>query len=130
LEKKMPEEHLLELKLLIAKELQKKDFSRAKTVAILNFLRNYVLFENPELNRKFDNGLRPDSKNKVMNTIEFIRMEGIEEGRAEKEISIVKKLLALTDFSDDKIAELAGVSMEFVNDVREGKDIMSEYRLY
>jgi hypothetical protein len=86
LEERVPEEDLLEVKLLIAKELRSKGFSRAKTLAILNFLRNYVLFENPELNCKFDDGLRPDDKNDVMNTIEFIRMEGREEGRTEKEI--------------------------------------------
>jgi len=122
LEERVPEEDLLEVKLLIAKELRSKGFSRAKTLAILNFLRNYVLFENPELNCKFDDGLRPDDKNDVMNTIEFIRMEGREEGRTEKEIIFVKKLLTSTEFSDDKIADLADVSVEFVKEIREGKE--------
>lgn len=61
---------LLELKLLIAKELQSKGFSRAKTLAVLGFLRNYVLFEDPELNLKFDERLRPDNKNDAMNMME------------------------------------------------------------
>jgi len=125
LEEKIPEEDLLELKLLIANELRAKGFGRAKTLAILGFLRNYVLFENPELNRKFDEGLRSADKYKVMNMIEYLRMEfreeAREEGRTEKEISVVKKLLAYTDFSDDKIAELADVSVAFVKEVREGK---------
>lgn len=60
-----------------------------------------------------------------MNTIEYIRMEGKEEGlvegRIEKEISVVRELLVSTDFSDAKIADLAGVSVAFVNEVREGK---------
>jgi hypothetical protein len=33
--------------------------------------------------RKFDGGLRPNDKNNAMNTIEYIRMEGKEEGLAE-----------------------------------------------
>jgi hypothetical protein len=57
-----------------------------------------------------------------MNTIEFIRMEGREEGRTEKEIIFVKKLLTSTEFSDDKIADLADVSVEFVKEIREGKE--------
>lgn len=60
-----------------------------------------------------------------MNTIEYLRMdgkeEGLEEGRIEKEIIFVKNLLSATDFSDDKIAGLADVSVEFVKEVREGK---------
>ncbi|HVW62372.1 MAG TPA: hypothetical protein VHC48_20110, partial [Puia sp.] len=110
MEKKIPGEDLLQLKLLIARELQRKGFGRAKTLAILNFLRNYILFENPELNLKFDEGLRPNDKFNAMNTIEYLRMEGkeegLEEGRIEKEIIFVRKLLAATDFSDEKIADL------------------------
>jgi hypothetical protein len=125
LEKKIPGEDLLQLKLLIARELQRKGFGRAKTLAILNFLRNYILFENPELNLKFDEGLRPNDKFNAMNTIEYLRMEGkeegLEEGRIEKEIIFVRKLLAATDFSDEKIADLADVSLEFVKEVRKGK---------
>jgi hypothetical protein len=44
-----------------------------------------------------------------------------EEGRTEKEISVVQKLLVSTDFSDVRIADLAGVSVTFVKEVREGK---------
>jgi hypothetical protein len=121
LENKIPEGDLLQLKVLIAKELQNKGFGRTKTLAVLGFLRNYVLFENTELNLKFDQGLRPDNKYDAMNMMEYLRMDAKEEGRIQKEISFVKNLLAATDFSDEKIADLADVSLEFVKEVREGK---------
>jgi len=125
LEKKIPEEKLLKLKLLIANELQEKGFGRATTLAILNFLRNYILFDNAEMNRKFDEGIRPNDKYSVMNTVEFIKMEGREEGReegrTEKEVSVVRNLLVTTDFSDERIAFIADVTTDFVKEIRQGE---------
>lgn len=121
LEERIPEEDLLELKLLIANRLQEKGFGKVKTRAILNFLRNYVLFENPEMNRKFDQRFELNDKYSVMNTLEYVRMEGKEEGVTEARLAVVKNLIATTEFSDDRIASIAGVSGAFVKDVRQGK---------
>jgi hypothetical protein len=115
LEGKIPEEDLLELKLLIANRLQKKGFGKVKTLAILNFLRNYVLFDKSEMNRKFDQELKQDDKYTVMNTVEYIRMEAKEE----TQISVIKNMIATTEFSDELIASFVGVSVDFVKQVRE-----------
>lgn len=47
--------------------------------------------------------------------------EAREEGRTEKEISVVRNLLDETTFPDKKIADIAGVSEAFVKEVRRGK---------
>ena len=46
--------------------------------------------------------------------------KGIEKGRQEAQRAIVANLLAGTEFSDDKIASLANVSVDFVEQVRKG----------
>jgi len=64
-----------------------------------------------------------------MGIIEYIRQQRLEEAqevareeaRTEKEISVVKNLLSDTDFSTGKIAAIAGVSIEFVEKIRQGK---------
>jgi len=53
LEEKIPEKELLERKLLIAKELLRRGYTERKVRAIMVFLRSYVLFEDPEMNRIF-----------------------------------------------------------------------------
>jgi len=141
LEGKIPEDDLLELKLLIANRLQKKGFGKVKTLAILNFLRNYVLFDNSEMNRKFDQRLKVNDKYTVMNTVEYIRMEAKEEakeefkeefmaakkellaeGRKEGLTSAANNMITTTEFSDELIASLIGVSVDFVKDIRQGKN--------
>src|SRR5258708_31627519 len=52
---KIPEKELLEQKLLVAKLLLgKKQFSHKKIRLILNFLRNYIVFDKKETNRIFN----------------------------------------------------------------------------
>jgi hypothetical protein len=121
-EEKVSEEELLNFKLLAARKLQEKGFPMEKIRAIFNFLRNYVLFEKPETYRKFDNLFKETDKNNVMNTVEYIKMEGREEGIAEgKEkaaMAFVENLLKGSEFTVDKIASLANVSVEFVKEVK------------
>lgn len=125
LEEKIPEEDLLELKLLIANKLQEKGFGKVKTMAVFNFLRNYVLFENPEMNRKFDEQVKLNDKYNIMDTLEYVRNEakeeGLEEGQAKNQIAVVKNMVAAKEFSDEKIASIVGVSVDFVKEVRQGK---------
>jgi len=115
LEEKIPEDDLLALKLLIANKLQEKGFGKVKTRAILNFLRNYVLFENPGMNRKFDEQVKLNDKYNIMDTLEYVRMEAKEENQ----ITVVKNLITTTEFSDERIASIVGVSVSFVKEVRQ-----------
>jgi hypothetical protein len=96
-----------------------------KTLAILNFLRNYVLFDSSEMNRKFDQRFKLNDKYTVMNTVEYIRMEAKEEflaqGRTEGLTSVVNNMMATTEFSDEMIASLTGVPVDFVKEIRQEK---------
>jgi hypothetical protein len=132
-EGKMPEEELLNFKLLAARRLQEKGFPMEKIRAIFNFLRNYVLFEKPETNRKFEKLVGQTDKSSVMNTVEYLRMEGREEGievgielgKEQATAAIVENLLKGSEFTVDKIASLANVTEGFVNMV---KDKLKETR--
>lgn len=117
LEGEIPEQELLNRKLLIAKELLKKGYTERKVRAIMVFLKSYVLFEDPEMNRIFTEEVRSYDKNNVMGTIEYVRMEAKEESQ----ITVVKNLIATTEFSDERIASLVGVSVAFVEEVRKNK---------
>ena len=76
------------------------------------------------MNRKFDELLRQTDKTNFMNTEEYLKMEareeGMAEGRTEIQMNVVRNLLLSTDFSDLKIADIAGVSEQFVEEIREG----------
>ena len=113
-EGKLPEDELLNNKLLAARKLTEKGFGMEKIRAIFNFLRNYVLFEKPETNRRFDNLFKETDKTSVMNTVEYLKMEGKEEAAT----AFVENLLKGSDFVVEKIASLANVSVEFVNKVK------------
>ena len=74
------------------------------------------------MNRIFDRQIKQTDKASVMNTVEYIKMEGREEGRAEgKEETtrfIIENLLRNSDYPVEKIASSCGVSIEFVHDVK------------
>ncbi len=81
LEGKIPEQELLERKLLIAKRLLKKGYAARKVRAIMSFLKNYVLFEDPEMNRIFREEISSYDKSDAMNMTDYERMIGAEEAQ-------------------------------------------------
>ena len=121
LEEKIPEQELLERKLLIAKDLLKKGYKERKVRAIMVFLENYVLFEEPEMNRTFTEQVRSYDKSNIMNLDEYLKMEGREEGRMQTETSVVLNLLTKSNFSDEQIADIVEVSVAFVEEVKKTK---------
>ena len=116
-EGRVPEDELLNAKLLTARKLTEKGFDMVKIRAIFNFLRNYVLFEKPETNLKFDKLFEQKDKPSFMNTDEYLIMEAKEEATA----AFIRNLLKETDFSVEKIASFANVTVEFVNEVKDNK---------
>jgi hypothetical protein len=114
LEGKIPELELLERKILIARRLLRKGFPTQKLRAIMKFLKNYVLFEDSEMDRIFTERIITQNKTHIMGIDEYIRMEAIEEAQE----SFVKNLLMGLDLPDEKIASLANVTVEFVNEVK------------
>jgi hypothetical protein len=128
LEGKIPEQDLLDRKVLIASKLLKKGFSKRKIRAILVFLESYVLFEDPEMNRNFTERIQSHDKNNIMGIDEYVKMvareegleEGIAEGRKAEKMEVVKRLLADKEFAIKKIAAIAGVSVDFVKTLKSG----------
>lgn len=136
---------MLEHKLKVARILKEKMtvYGEKKTKAILVFLNNYVTFTNPEINRKF-----MEETDKIFGTTnamgiieqlaEIKHKEGMAEGHKEgmaeghkegveaglKEgvgeglAKAARLLLAHTEYSPEKIAELVGVSLAVVEKER------------
>lgn len=117
LEKKIPEWDLLEKKVMLANDLLMRPFPKHKIRAIFNFLQSYVLFEEPEMNRKFVERTESPEKTTTMNMTDFVRMEAREEGQMEEREKLAKRLLANTEFSVEKIAELVGVPLAEVEEL-------------
>ena len=129
---------LLEKKLLIVKLLKERMaiYGRKKTAAILAFLSNYVVFRKPETNCRFvQKADEIFGKKNTMGIHEVLAeikyQEGLEEGMKEGikkgtkrglerwKAKLVRSLLAKTKFSPKKIADLAGVSVLFVNKMKD-----------
>ncbi|HEY4111300.1 hypothetical protein [Puia sp.] len=126
---KLSERNMLELKKEMATALlEMKDLPRRKVWALLRFLNNYIVFKNPATNRIFgDHVDRQKNKRYTMNMLQAVRVinerRAEENGRkkgvkTEREKS-VKKLIANSEFSDEKIASLLGVSVVFVAKIRD-----------
>jgi hypothetical protein len=113
LEETVPEDQLLYFKVLAAKKLFKKGFEARKVRAILNFLRNYVLFEKPETIRNFDNSIEQSYKYYDMNTDELIKIIEREE--------LARNLLEdrTLNLSVEKIAALTSVPVKDVKEIKE-----------
>lgn len=137
-EKKKEEEiwdqKLLKQKLLIVKLLYRKaTFSEDKIRAILVFLNNYVSFNNSETNRIFMEEIDViTGKKDTMGIVEQLaeirreegRAEGMEIARKEEQEKSVKIFLINTEFSVEKIADLVGVPVSFVEKVE--KEVRSK----
>jgi hypothetical protein len=120
---------LLEQKILMVRLLKEKmaAFGKKKTEAILSFLNNYVVFKNSETNRKFMT--KTDEIFEKKNTMGVIEQlaeikakealeEGREQGKEEERQEFVRSLLTNTEFSPEKIAELVGVPVAFVQKIK------------
>lgn len=115
------DEILLEQKLLMVRLLKKKlaVFGKKKTKGIHVFLENYVVFKKSETNRKFMEQReqilgKKNTMGIVEQLVEMKRQEGIEEG-IEK---AVRKLLANSEHTPKKIAELLEVPVALVQKIK------------
>ena len=107
---------LLEGKMFIFRKLyEKRVFQRRKLQAVLRFFDCYVRFENPETNRIFRDKI--DEFTHKKNTMDIFKV-ATEIEVEERVAEVVRNLLTETEFSDEKIAKLAGVSVEFVEEVK------------
>ena len=125
--KKLDDDRLLNLKVALARQLQAKGFSRKTTRQLFNFISNYVNFAKPETAIKFEEETKAFTpNNEPMGLEEQIlemkkqegREEGLVKGEAKRSTILVENLLLSTDFSNEKIASLAAVTISFVEETR------------
>jgi predicted transposase YdaD len=119
---KIPERALLDQKLLVARLLLGKEkYSRRKIDMILVFLRNYILFEDRQTNIIFDKQIdKITNKTHTMGLIEQITEMRVQETQEAERKQFVTNLLLNSDHSVEEIASFAGVSVSFVEEVKEG----------
>ncbi len=124
LEGRVSEEALGGDRLAIAKALLKGPYDHDHILCLLVFLKNFIYIENEEINRIFDKQIQDLSGGAInMGIIEAVklheRQQGQLEGRLEGKLEVVERLiLKLGLTSDEQIADLANVSIEFVKKVR------------
>jgi len=120
----MPDIERLKHKLLVAKILlSRKELSHRKIQAILGFLNNYVLFQKKETNSIFiqeiDQITGNTNKMDIFEQIAELREEvGMKKGMQKASRLFVKNLLKESNFSLEKIASMANVSLSFVKQVK------------
>jgi hypothetical protein len=118
---KIPEKELLKQKLMVAKLLIGKNrFPRTKIEGVLSFLNNYIQFEDQQTNRIFEKELdKINHKINTMGVVERLAEFKAEEARENEREKFIKKLLADTEFSVEKIASLTDVTPSFVEEIKE-----------
>ncbi len=119
---RIPEQALLEQKLLVARLLLAKEkYTRQKINMILVFLRNYILFEDQQTNSIFDEQIdQITGKKNNMGLIEQIAEMRVQEAEESNHRKFVTYLLLNTTHSLEEIASIVNVSVSFVEEVKEG----------
>jgi hypothetical protein len=117
------DEQLFDMAYDLAKRLLRKQIPREKIRHVMNFLRFYIRFDNPEMFAKFENEISIlTERATTMGIEEFLlnqaKNEGLEQGMSLKDLTFTQSLLTSTDFSISRIAQLAGVSEDFVLKVK------------
>ena len=124
---KLNDDHLVELKIQLFRNMLKKGFSKAYIIRLMQFIKHYVHFSKPEMNGIFDkevNLILPnDTPMGIVESIkEYIYQEGVEKGSINEKRLFTQKLLSSDLFlagqlSLEKIAELVGISLDEVKQV-------------
>jgi hypothetical protein len=123
---KLSEEELLQEKVGLLRLLLSKGFSREKISSVFTFLNLYIRFKKEATKEAFEKKLEEllDKPKETMGIVEFViereRRVGEKKGLEAANLTFVKSLIEQTDFSDEKIASLASVTLAFVEKVRTG----------
>ena len=117
------DELLLELKIKLAKQLLNKRIAKEKIRALMNFLKYYVRFENPDINDKFEKELEIlTERSSTMGIEEFLldraTKQGEKKGLEQKSHAVVENLIKELGLSNEQAAGIAEVSVEYVAKVR------------
>lgn len=116
---------LFDLKLELMRKLLEQKFSKPTIKGIFLFIRNYVVFADPQNSVKFDEVIdSANQKNKNMGIVELMKERETnrltEKVAEQKSYEFVKKLLAAKKFTIAEIADFAGVTETFVKKVKAG----------
>ncbi|MCF2491588.1 Rpn family recombination-promoting nuclease/putative transposase [Dyadobacter sp. CY347] len=124
--KKLDDKDLFDLKIQLARRLLKEKISKAKIAKLMKFLKFYVVLKDPFLAASYSEEVC-NLTNKTYTTmgideavLYIMKEEGKEEGRLEKDITFTRNLLNANRFSREEIAELVGVPVAFVEEVKAG----------
>ncbi|WP_439556314.1 hypothetical protein [Dyadobacter sp.] len=126
--KTLEKEDLLSLKIALARRLLAMQIPKKKIGKLMKFLKLYMRFNDKSLDRIFERDISTITKkpHNAMGIDELYlqirqqeaREDGRDEGRNERNIEFVKNLLRETSFNNEKIARLAGVSAELVQQIK------------
>ncbi|MFT4095191.1 MAG: hypothetical protein QM640_16285 [Niabella sp.] len=116
---RLSDRDLLSLKLELVRRLLEQRFSKSTIKGIFYFIRNYVVFADPEIGSKFDNEIDfIIQKSRHMGIVEMIKerehIKLIEKGKTE----VVRNLITKLGLSDAQVADVAEVPVAFVKKVR------------
>jgi predicted transposase/invertase (TIGR01784 family) len=123
----LDDEGLLGLKIDLFRKLYQRKMDKKTMQAIATFLKLYVHFSKPETNTIFEASIQSITENKLTMGIEELVLnraeqkgieKGIEKGKAEGKTEEVRNLIIKLGLNDEQAADVAGVSVEFVQQVR------------
>lgn len=122
--KKTNEEGLMRLKTGLFRKMLERKIEKRTMRALVSFLKMYVQFSKPESNLIFENEIRLiTNKISTMGIEELIlnraKQEARAEGKAEGKAEVVSNLIEKMGLSNTQAAEIAGVSVQFVQQIRE-----------
>jgi len=122
---------LLKLKLELARHLLIKQIPKKKIRVLMNFLKYYVRFENPDINIKFEEQMQVLTKKTYTMGIEEQLLDrakregleqgiekGLEKGLEKGKHDVVENLITELNLSDEQIARIAEVTISFVEKIR------------
>jgi len=110
---------LMKLKLQLLRKLTERKNKREKISALMDFLRYYVRFENEENNSKFEQEIQEiTGRSETMGIQELMLDRATKQGEQKKSRDVVENLLSKLGLSDEQAAEVAEVSIEFVQKIR------------
>ena len=123
--KKATDTELADLKMDLIRTLIGRQMDKPTMRALVNFLKMYIPFSKPEMALTFERQLEAITSNiSTMGIEELIlhlaEQKGIEKGRAEGKAEVVRNLIVKLGLDDEKAANIAEVSVEFVQQVRAG----------
>lgn len=129
--KYLAETELFDLKVELFKRLLSKNIPKDKIRSLMNFLRYYIRFESREMIDNFDKEVeRITQKATTMGIEQFLlerakkegialgKEEGIELGIEKGKKELIRNLVLKTTFNNEQIAEIAGVSVALIEEIR------------